>query len=137
MSFPTCRRTLPDVRARKDLGDFGERVAAAHLEAKGYRIIATRFRVREGEVDIVGRRGDLIVFVEVKTRRGDAMGTATEGVDARKAQRLLIAAEAFGQQHPELPPDRRIDVIAVDLDGDGRVISVQHIENAVEETWAW
>jgi putative endonuclease len=118
--------------ARKDLGDFGERVAAAHLEANGYRVIATNFRVREGEVDIVAQRGDLAVFVEVKARRGDAMGSATEAVDARKAQRLLIAAEAFGQQHPELPPERRIDLIAIDLDGAGRVVSLQHIENAVE-----
>ena len=119
---------------RKDLGDFGERVAGAHLEAKGYRIIATRFRVREGEVDIVAQRDGVVAFVEVKTRRGDAMGTAAEQVGARKAKRLLIAAEAFGQAHPELPAERRIDVIAVDLDGSGRVLSVEHIENAVEET---
>ena len=120
--------------SRRDLGDFGERVAAAHLEAKGYRVIATRFRVREGEVDIVAQRGGVVVFVEVKTRRGDAMGSAVEAVDARKARRLLLAAEAFGQQHPELPPERRIDLIAIDLDGGGRVLSVEHIENAVEET---
>jgi putative endonuclease len=116
----------------RQLGDFGERVAAAHLEAKGYRILATNFRVREGEVDIVAQRGDVVVFAEVKTRRGDAMGSATEAVGVRKAQRLLIAAEAFGQQHPELPPERRIDLIAIDLDAGGRVVSLQHIENAVE-----
>jgi len=119
---------------RKRLGDFGERVAKAHLEANGYRIIATRFRVREGEIDIVAQRGDLAVFVEVKTRRGDALGSAAEAVDARKAQRLALVAEAFGQQHPELPPERRIDLIAIDLDAAGRVLSLQHIENAVEET---
>jgi putative endonuclease len=117
---------------RRALGDFGERVAAAHLEANGYHILATNFRVREGEMDIVAQRGDLVVFVEVKARRGNAMGSATESVHARKAQRLLIAAEAFGQQHPELPPERRIDLIAIDLDGGGRVVSLQHIENAVE-----
>jgi len=120
--------------ARRDLGDFGERVAAAHLEAKGYRVLATRFRVREGEVDVVAQRDGVVAFVEVKTRRGDAMGTAAEQVGARKAKRLLIAAEAFWQAHPELPAERRIDVIAIDLDGSGRVLSVEHIENAVEET---
>jgi len=118
---------------RKRLGDFGERVAAAHLQAKGYQIIATRFRVREAEVDIVAQRGDLVVFVEVKTRRGDAMGSAVEAIDARKAQRLLVAASAFTLQHPELPPGQRIDLIAIDLDAGGRVVSVQHIESAVEE----
>jgi len=117
---------------RRSLGDFGERVAAAHLEAKGYRVLATNFRVREGEVDIVAQRGDLVAFVEVKTRRGDALGSASEAIDARKALRLVTVAEAFGQQHPDLPPGRRIDLIAIDLDTAGRVVSVQHIESAVE-----
>ena len=121
------------MNTRKDLGDFGERVAKAHLEAKGYRILETNFRAREGEVDIVAERDGVVAFVEVKTRRGDAMGSALEAIDERKAQRLLLAAQAFGQQHPELPPGRRIDLIAIDLDGGGRVVSLQHIESAVEE----
>ncbi|MCH8994644.1 MAG: YraN family protein [Chloroflexi bacterium] len=122
-----------DTSERRELGDFGERVAKAHLEANGYRILATNFRVREGEVDIVAERDSVVAFVEVKTRRGDAMGAAAQGIDRRKAQRLLLTAEAFGQQHPELPPDRRIDLIAIDLDDTGRVVSLQHIESAVEE----
>ena len=117
--------------SRRDLGDFGERVAKAHLESKGYRVLATNFRVREGEVDIVAERDGVVAFVEVKTRRGDAMGSALEAIDERKARRLLLAAQAFGQQHPELPPGRRIDLIAIDLDGGGRVVSLQHIESAV------
>ena len=121
------------MNSRKDLGDFGERVAKAHLESKGYRILETNFRVREGEVDIVAERDGVVAFVEVKTRRGDAMGSAAEAIDERKARRLLLAAQAFGQQHPELPPGRRIDLIAIDLDGGGRVVSLQHIESAVEE----
>ena len=63
---------------QRALGDFGERVAAAHLEAKGYRILATKFRMREGEVDVIAERGGVVAFVEVKTRRGDAMGSAVE-----------------------------------------------------------
>ena len=120
--------------SRRNLGDFGERVARAHLEAKGYRILATKFHVREAEVDIVAEHDGTVVFVEVKTRRGDAMGPAVEALDARKAQRLLLAAEAFAQRHDGLPPGRRIDLIAIDLDARGRVASLQHIESAVEET---
>ena len=120
--------------SNRDLGDFGERVAAAHLEANGYRILDTNFRVREGELDIVAERDGVVAFVEVKTRRGDAMGAAVEGVTARKAKRLLLAAEAFGQQHPELPAGRRIDLIAIDLDAQGRVVSLEHIESAVEDS---
>ncbi len=118
--------------SRRDLGGFGERVARAHLEAKDYRILATNFRTREGEVDIVAQQGATVAFVEVKTRRGDAMGSALEAVDARKARRLLLAADAFVVQHPDLPEGRRIDLIAIDLDPAGRVLSVQHIEGAVE-----
>jgi len=118
--------------SRRTLGDFGERVAKAHLEAKGYRILATKFRTREGEVDIVAQQGETVAFVEVKTRRGNAMGSALEAIDARKAERLLLAAEAFVVQHPELPEGQRIDLIAIDLDTSGRVLSVQHIESAVE-----
>ena len=127
---------MKPMTSRRDLGDFGERVARAHLESKGYRILATKFRVREGEVDIVAERDGVVAFIEVKTRRGDAMGSALEAIDGRKAQRLLLAAEAFAQEHPELPPDRRIDLIAIDLDATGRVVSLQHIESAVEETQA-
>ena len=121
--------------SRQRLGDFGERVAKAHLEAKGYRILATNFRVREGEVDIVAELEEIVAFVEVKTRRGDAMGSAVESIDRRKAQRLLLAAQAFAQQRPELPPGRRIDLIAIDLDASGRVDSLQHIESAVEDEY--
>ena len=119
--------------SRRDLGDFGERVAKAHLEAKGYRILATKFRCREGEVDIVAERDGVVAFVEVKTRRGDAMGAAVEAIDARKAARLLLAADAYGLDRPGLPEDRRIDLIAIDLDARGKVLSVEHIESAVEE----
>jgi putative endonuclease len=120
-------------RARRDLGDFGERVAAAHLEAKGYRIRQRNFRVAEGEIDIVAERGGTLVFVEVRTRRGGARGTAAESVTARKAAHLLAAAQAYAQSNPDCSPDQRIDVIAVELAPDGRVISVEHIEGAVED----
>ena len=118
----------------QQLGTFGERVAIAHLEEKGYRIRETNFRVREGEIDIVAEQGDTLVFVEVKTRRGDAMGSAKESIGWRKAQSLLLAAQAYEERHEELPPGRRIDVIAIDLDADGELLSVEHIESAVEET---
>ena len=62
------------------------------------------------------------------------MGGAIEALTKQKARRLLLAAEAFGQQHDDLPPGRRIDLIAIDLDADGRVTSIEHVESAVEES---
>ncbi len=120
-------------RARRDLGDFGERVAAAHLEAKGYRIRERNFRVREGEVDIIAERGGTLVFVEVRTRRGESMGSAAESVTAAKAARILAAAQSYLQTVEDCPADQRIDVIALSLASDGRVLSLEHIEGAVED----
>ncbi len=120
-------------RARRDLGDFGERVAAAHLEAKGYRIRERNFRVREGEVDIIAERGGTLVFVEVRTRRGESMGSAAESVTAAKADRIVAAAQSYLQVVEGCPADQRIDVIALSLAHDGRVLSLEHIEGAVED----
>jgi len=120
-------------RARRDLGDFGERVAAAHLEANGYCIRERNFRVAEGEIDIIAERGGTLVFVEVRTRRGGSRGTAVESITARKAAHLLAAAQAYAQANPGCPEDQRIDVIAVELAADGRVLSLEQIEGAVEE----
>ena len=117
--------------SRRDLGDFGERVARVHLEAKGYRILETNARTPEGQVDIVAARDGAVAFVEVKTRRGDAFGSALEALDDTQAARLLAAADAYAQEHDNLPPDRRVDLIAVDLDASGRVLGVEHIEGAV------
>ena len=121
-------------RARRDLGDFGERVAAAHLEAKGYRIRERNFRTREGEIDIIVERGETLVFVEVRTRRGESMGSAAESITASKASRIVAAAQAYVQATEGCPEDQRIDVIALSLASDGRVLSLEHIEGAVEET---
>jgi putative endonuclease len=120
---------VSDERVR--LGRFGERLAVAHLEAKGYAVLDRNFRCREGEIDIIAQNDGCLVFVEVRTRRGDAMGTALESVTPLKCARLVAAAEAYCQQHPQAAPERRIDVIAVDLTPGGRLLQLQHIENAV------
>jgi putative endonuclease len=118
--------------SRRALGEFGERVAVQHLKAKGYHVLETDYRGPEGQVDVIARKGDVLAFIEVKTRRGGAMGSALEGVGAEQAARLLAAADEF------TAPDGdelvlRIDLVAIDLDAAGRVLSVEHIESAIEE----
>ena len=118
--------------ARKLLGDFGERVAAAHLEAKGYVIVERNFRVFEAEIDLVARDGDAIVFVEVRTRKGGAAGMAALSVGPRKAAQLLRAADWYIERHPESAArPLRIDVVTVELTRDGALSEVDHIEDAV------
>ena len=117
--------------ARRALGEFGERLAVQHLEAKGYQIVERNHRRREGEIDIIARLGDVLAFVEVRCRRGSAMGTAIESLSRAKQRRLVALAEAYGQDSAGLPEQRRIDVIAVDLAPNGKLLSLSHIEGAV------
>jgi putative endonuclease len=118
---------------RRRLGAFGERLATAHLEAKGYRIRARNYRCREGEIDIVAQDGETLVFVEVRTRRGDALGGPAESITATKEARLVTAATAYVQALEEPPADQRIDVIAIQLSPGGRLVAIDHIEGAVSQ----
>ena len=92
----------------------GEALAALLLRLKGYRIEARNWRCPLGEIDIVARRGDTLVFVEVKTRGGTSAGSPVEAVDERKRRQLVRLAHAYlGRFRGELPPCR-FDVIAVE-----------------------
>ena len=122
--------SLPDARQR--LGSFGERTAAAHLEAKGYRIIERNVRRREAEIDIVATDGEAVVLVEVRTRRGAYPGMAALSITRGKARKLLLAAEHYVEDHPdaaEMP--MRIDIVAIELASNGALLNVDHIEDAV------
>ena len=121
---------MPD--ERQHLGGFGERTAGAHLEAKGYRIVDRNFRTRETEIDIVAIDGEQAVFVEVRTRRGAYDGMAALSVTRGKQRKLLNAVQHYLEAHPEyeLMP-LRIDVVAVELDQDGTLRTIDHIEDAV------
>lgn len=117
---------------RRHLGQQGEAVARRYLERQGYAFREANYRCPHGEIDLVFQDGDTLVFVEVKTRRGRALGTPEESVTARKRQKLQEVAETYLQEHENLPPQWRIDVVAVEAAprGDFRV---RHIKNAVEE----
>jgi len=118
------------VTARRDLGDFGERVAAHRLESTGMEIIGRNVRVGRIEIDLVARDGGEVVFVEVRTRRGPA-GLAAESVNQAKLRRMWEAAMGYCAQHGIGLESARIDVVAVDLDNRGAARSVEHFR-AVE-----
>lgn len=125
---------MPRDRTRaRSLGNFGERVAASHLESKGYVIVERNWRTREGEIDLIASRGEELIFVEVRSRRGRAMGGPEESITGRKASHVRAVAAAYVQQHPDAPPNQRVDVVALELDAKGRVLRVEQIENAIED----
>jgi putative endonuclease len=116
---------------RRQLGQWGESVAAHHLEGLGYKIVARNWRCARGEFDLVAEAGDILVFVEVKTRRGRALGTPEEGVTPAKGRKLLELAQIYLYQHNLADIEWRIDVVAVELDPGGKLLRCDHIPNAI------
>ncbi len=118
--------------ARQGLGDAGEKLARRRLEQLGYEFISANWRCRAGELDLVMRDGDVVVFVEVKTRRGEALGSAEEAVTATKAARLFRAAEAFLATRPDFADAFwRVDLVAITLARSGAVSRITHLVDAI------
>ncbi len=116
---------------RKTLGEQGERWAKEYLERNGYLIRETNFRCREGEIDIVADHEGCLVFVEVRTRTGSAFGSPEESVTLAKQEKLVAVAMSYLQTHDDLPSEWRIDVVAIEVGTNGRVVRTELIQNAV------
>lgn len=117
----------------KLLGDFGEDAACRYLRKHRFRILARNFSCRFGEIDIIARNRDLLVFAEVKLRKNAEHGEAREFVTPAKQRRVIMAAEYWLLKHPaELQP--RFDVIEV-YAPEGvltRKLEIHHIEDAYQ-----
>jgi putative endonuclease len=118
--------------SRREVGARGEELAADYLKRNGYAIVQTNFRCRRGEIDIIARQGECLVFVEVRTRKGAGFGTPEESVTASKRDKLVTLANIYLQSLDCMPSSWRIDVIAVELGRDGKIARFEHIENAIE-----
>lgn len=124
----------PTPRARKNLGESGERVAALHLEQRGYKILARNFRTRSGEMDLIAEDADGLAFVEVRMRRGQVMGTPEESLTPRKRGKLIAVAQEFLTAHAEYAERPwRIDLVAIELDRAGRIARLEVLKGVVEE----
>ncbi len=116
--------------ARMALGKSGEDLACCELERRGYAIVARRFRVRSGELDIIARDGAVLVFVEVKTRSGRRFGEAAEAVTFAKQRRLALLANEYLLRHRMSDCPCRFDVVSIHIGAGAPVIDV--IQNAFE-----
>jgi len=117
---------------RQQLGQRGEELAAEYLKRNGYKVIDRNVRRLEGEIDLIATRKRTLVFVGVKLRSPGPFGGAIQALTAAKQRPLRELAVAYSAEHPELPSDPRIDLVAIDLAADGEVGEVQHVESAVE-----
>jgi putative endonuclease len=103
--------------AQQQVGKTGEDVACAELRRLGYAILARRYRTRVGELDIVARDGDTLVFVEVKARRTVAFGAPEEAVTWRKQRKLQVMAGDFLARSRLRDVPCRFDVVSVSFAG--------------------
>jgi putative endonuclease len=117
------------VRTTSDLGAHGERIAAAYLTDRGLRVLDRNWRCRDGELDIVARDGDALVFCEVKTRRAVGFGHPVEAVGHVKQRRLRTLAQRWLAAHEEHAPELRFDVVGVLVRTEGPAL-VTHLRAA-------
>jgi putative endonuclease len=114
------------MRAKDALGRYGEDVAARHLIEQGIVVLERNWRCDAGEIDIVGREGQVLVICEVKTRRGLAYGSPLEAVTARKVARLRRLASRWLAEQGAHPSAVRFDVVGVLQSGSGAA-QVEHV----------
>lgn len=119
--------------SRRETGIRGEELARKFLENKGYSIQETNYRCPRGEIDIIARDGDTLVFVEVRTKSGTGFGSPEESITTTKMRHLAAAAAHYCQTLGDLPPSQRIDVVAIIFNHRKTQSRIEHIENAVSD----
>ncbi|MBI1908044.1 YraN family protein [Candidatus Uhrbacteria bacterium] len=111
------------VDVRRIFGDNAEALAARHLEGKGMRILARQYKTTFGEIDLVARDGDEVVFVEVKARRSNDFGYPEEAVTRTKLEKIMRAGEWYLRSTHREDAPYRIDVVAIEFTADPPVLT--------------
>lgn len=117
-------------RERLDLGKLGEELALKKIKRLGYKCIARNYRCSLGEVDLIAKDGECLVFIEIKTRKGKSLGYAKEAIDGRKRRQLSKVALAYMKSNNCCETKSRFDVVAINLSDEEDQIEV--IRNAFD-----
>jgi putative endonuclease len=129
MDTPARSQSVPKA-ARQGLGRTGERLAAEKLEQCGYHILERNFRCPYGEIDLIAEQQQELVFVEVKTRRGQAYGRPEEAVTVRKQRKIVQVALYYLDIHTCSERSWRVDVVAVQMSVSGKLEEIRIYEHA-------
>ena len=113
-------------------GQLGETLAVRYLLDQGYAVVERNYRKRFGEVDIIAREQQTLVFIEVKTRNSQQYGSPFDAVDGRKQRQLTRIARDYLQTHRHDEGEARFDVIAVILDKQQALVTIDHLKNAFD-----
>ena len=117
-------------RERLDLGKLGEELAFKKIKRIGYKCLARNYRCPLGEVDLIAKDGDTLVFIEIKTRKGKSIGYAKEAVDGRKRRQLSKVALTYIKANDCWHMRSRFDVVAINFNNNEREIEI--IKDAFE-----
>lgn len=115
-----------------EIGRLGEKAVSEYLSDRGYRIICRNYRIRGGEIDIIASKDDFIAFVEVKTRRPDALENGFDAVNQKKRNFIIRTAIDYIYKNPsELQP--RFDIASVTV-LNSKILDINYIKNAYDAT---
>jgi len=118
----------PPLSTAAEIGNYGECVAAAFLRRLGYRVLTRNYKVTGGEIDLICRHGDILAFVEVRTRASEIFGRPAESIDARKEDALRHAARRYLELLVEKEISYRFDAVEVTLQS-GKIPDCALIQN--------
>ena len=104
------------MKGKRGWGQAGEEYASELLKKNGYKILGRNFKCKIGEIDIIAKDRDTLVFVEVKARWSKKYGTPQEAVNSRKLYKIRRTGEYYLMTHPNSPRKLRIDVVAIEMD---------------------
>ncbi|HEX2907602.1 MAG TPA: YraN family protein [Phototrophicaceae bacterium] len=122
---------MAEKKSTRPFGNQGEQLAASHLQHQGYTIVAQNWHCQYGEIDIIARQGETLVFVEVRTRHARLTETAFESITERKQARLVRAVQVYLAQHNLEDGPWRVDVIAIAVPPSGSPV-IDHITDALD-----
>ena len=117
-------------KERLDLGKRGEELALKKVKRLGYKCIARNYRCPLGEIDLIAKDGDCLVFIEIKTRKGKTLGYAKEAVNERKKRQLTKVALAYMKSEDCVNVKSRFDVVAINMSEGKEQIEI--IQNAFD-----
>ncbi len=118
--------------SRVELGKLGEELAGHFLREQGYQILTTNYRCPRGEVDIVAKDGEEVVFVEVRTRRSQSFGTPQESLTGPKVRHLVATCQDYLQGYGGTDTNWRIDLVTIRMDHGNRLEYIDHWRHAVQ-----
>lgn len=118
----------------KDIGNYGENLSSEFLRRNGYSVLCRNFRNRCGEIDIICKKDDLIIFVEIKSRYSYTYGSPTEAITYSKQRQIIKLCKFYVYINNLINYNFRFDVIEVFLNKDNNLYSINHITDAFRES---